>query len=63
VAHIVRLDVAIDLAILNLSLCSSQVLFKPLPFGKALAPGYHLNPQEEIFCFGRPAGMEKLTGR
>jgi S1-C subfamily serine protease len=61
-AHVVSLDVANDLAILNLSRRSSQVLFKPLPFGKELAPGYHLNPQEEIFCFGHPKGAEQLFG-
>jgi S1-C subfamily serine protease len=61
-AHIVRLDEANDLAILNLNRRSSQVLFKPLPFGKSLVPGYHLNPQEEVFCFGHPAGAERLTG-
>jgi len=61
-AHVVSLDVENDLAILNLSRRSSQVLFKPLPFGKELAPGYHLNPQEEVFCFGHPDGVQKLTG-
>jgi S1-C subfamily serine protease len=61
-AHVVSLDVENDLAILNLSRRSSQVLFKPLPFGKELQPGYHLNPQEEIFCFGHPAGAEQLFG-
>jgi len=61
-AHVVRLDVATDLAILNLNRRSSQVLFKPLPFGKALAPGYHFNSHEEIFCFGHPAGAEQLFG-
>jgi S1-C subfamily serine protease len=51
-----------DLAVLRLTRRSPHALFKPLEFGKGLDPGYHLNPKEEVFCFGHPIGVDALYG-
>jgi S1-C subfamily serine protease len=61
-ADVLSLDKGRDLAIIQLRHPSANVLFKPLKFGKELKPGYNLNPEEEVFCFGHPHGTETLIG-
>ena len=61
-AKVVNVDKYNDLAVLQLRNPSDDVLFKPLTFGKPLAPGYNLSPKEDIYCFSHPGGTKSLTG-